>query len=143
MLLLFLDFFLDDLPTCLVLLAFKSCRQGCAQFFYERLHIPAQFHAFSSRQAQSLRFVGLLEVVNIAPIGGNGLAGGPLLKGLAKDGTLSCSPRPQCKNVITLLLDANAELNRFCCPNLSDHTRQSLEIGRRLEGELFGITALI
>ena len=106
-------------------------------------HVPFQFHATPGRHAQHARLMGLLKVVDVAPVRREWF--GPCLLGgiTLYQCMLASAGRAQCEYVIALVADADAEPDCIDSAWLSDDFIQVLQFRRGLEVKLLREAALV
>ena len=104
---------LKGLGSGLVLLALESRGNGRAQLADELLHVGAEPAAPAGRQLERARLVGLLEVVDVAPVGRRRHSGRRLLDVAPDERVLAGAGRAVGEDVVAMAPDADAEPDRL------------------------------
>ncbi len=108
-------------PLNLVLLALEGGRQHRLQLVHQMNHGVAEGAAHAGRQADGVRLVGGLKIVNVDPIGRRALRGRSLLDEAAH-GLIFAQPlRAERVEVVPFLVDANAKAHGRERPLLPHH----------------------
>ena len=87
--------------------------------------------------------VGLVEMVNVAPVRRGRHPGRPLLQITANRRIFSGPVRTQGEEVVPLLLHADAKLDRRHRPVLADDIGRLFQVGRRVKRKLGRITPAV
>jgi hypothetical protein len=87
--------------------------------------------------------MGILEIEDITPVGRDGFGSGTLLERAADQGVLAGPRWPQREEVVTLMVDADAETNGLDGALLGDKSVADLQISRGLDLELLWVAAPI
>ena len=134
---------LDGLGLGAVLVAFEQPGDGAAQVVHQLGHLVAQVGAPARGEAQGLRFVRLLEVVQVAPLGRVGLGGRLACQQLLHHAALAHARGALHIDVVALMAHAGAELHGLHRAHLADQLAQVFQLGGGLEIELMGIAGVV
>ena len=119
-LLAFLELVLDDPAAGAVFVARKGRAERAAQVVDQSLHRRLQFHALAGGQADGVRLLGFLEVIDVAPVG---RYRGLLRLGIdigAHDPVAANPGGPEREQIVSGLGHAEAELDRLHGAVLAD-----------------------
>ncbi len=104
----------------LVFLGFEDLGDLALHELDELLHVAPELAAFSRRELDGPRAVGVLEIVDVAPVVGHGqLPGDPLYNG-PDDGISAGARNAGHKDVVSVVRDGEAELDGRHCALLAD-----------------------
>ncbi len=124
-----LELAFDGAAPRLVFLALEGRRKRRLHVLHQPLQVAAELAAQPAGQAQHLGAVGLVEVVDIAPVGRRRFAGRALLHGVVHQGELAHARRSQGKNVVAGTLHLHAKADGADGPLLADRDRQLCKVG--------------
>ena len=129
------ELLVDGAPARLVVLPLEARRQHAAQLVERRDHAAGEVARTPVREPHRLRAVGVLEVVDVHPVGRRGRLRrlGPEVR-LDRRG-LARGRRPEHEHVVVVALDAGAELNGLERPLLADQPGDRDQLVGRLEAE--------
>ncbi len=134
---------LQLLEPALVFLALEDGRDRRAQLIAKLVEVRGEAPALTGRQCQQARLVGIVEVVEIAAIGGDGLGLRARFEKPARDGVLADAVGPEHEQVVALGAHAGAEVQRLDRPILAQEFREIGQVGGGLEIEGCDVTGLV
>ena len=123
----------EGLEPVPVLLALERRRHGRLQFLDERSHVLAKADGGSRRKLEMARPLGLLEVVDVAPVGRDGRPGGLGSQDLRHQAVLADPRRPERIDVVALRAHRGSEGEGLGCAGLLERAVEGFQFGRRLE----------
>ena len=130
-----LFFFLHGFEATAVFVALKNRADGGNQLLDEVLHVALQACAAAAGQAQQLRTVGVDEVVDVAPVGRRLAAHALVLQQLTDDGVAAAARFTEQEEVVTFVMDVEAQMYRLNGPPVN---HRSVQVGEGVgagEGE--------
>ncbi|MEJ2337021.1 MAG: hypothetical protein P8Y26_15510, partial [Gemmatimonadales bacterium] len=125
----------------MILFALERRLERRPQLLQDVVHVRGELGPLTRRHEQRDRTVGFVEVVDVADVRRNRLAGRPLLQELADDPLLVGLFGTQRIDVESGLADPHPEPDRVGGALLPYDLVHDLQIGGRLEIELLGIAA--
>ncbi len=136
-----LDFRLDLLQPIAVLLHLQGGRNRGVQVLEQNPQILNQLGAAPGGQPQSARLVGIVEIVDVAPVVRRRLVRRLLLQKTLHDRPLAHPGRSQHVQVIAFAADRDAKANRIQGAGLPHELTEIFQLLRRLEIEAAGIAS--
>ena len=123
----------DDLSLGLVLVPLERGRQHPTHFLRQLLELTAQAPAGSGRKLEQPGLARVLEVVDVAPVGGRGSRRRHRLEERLGERVATAGGRAEDEDVVAVGVDADAELERLDRAWLPDAGGEDLEVGGGLE----------
>src|SRR5581483_5964572 len=102
-----------------------------AKLLDEPSHVRAEILSFSRREQDRLRFVRGAEIVHVADVVRNGLAGGAFIEQRPNSRVLSRARTAHREDVVAVVAHAKAEPERVERAILAESRGERLELGRR------------
>ena len=125
------ELFVDALQPGAVLLAVEDRGNRGLQFLDQPRHVAVKFAAGARRKFQRLGPMRVLEIVDVAPIGGRFLMGRLAVQELAHGGVLAQRVGSEREQVEAVRADADTEAQRLDGPLLAQNVVEVIEFGGR------------
>lgn len=141
LLLALLGFHVDVLQPGAVFVALEAGGDGAFQLLHQLFHAVPQAHRAARRQGQCPGTVGMVEIVDVAPVAGSGGFPGVGLEIGLHQGVLAQAMGAEDEQVVALPSDADAEAHRFQGLVLAHGFGHGLQLRRGIEAEVVGVAA--
>ena len=119
-----------------ILVAGERLGQRIGDTQEQRVHLIAQLASPAGRQPDGLRAIGVLEIVDVAPVGRHRPSGSPVFEKTRERRRLACAAGTHREDVVARIRHLDAELDGARGTRLADDALQLRRVGGGGEGEM-------